>query len=51
MSADAFGEPVVATHGAADPSGPLAVLLHGRIGRPGPSLSGTRVQLCHTASS
>ena len=30
MSVDAFGEPVVATHGAADPSAPLVVLLHGR---------------------
>ena len=32
MSADTavFGEPVVATHGAADPSAPLVVLLHGR---------------------
>jgi phospholipase/carboxylesterase len=27
---DAFGEPVVATHGATDPSAPLVVLLHGR---------------------
>ncbi|HET6967919.1 MAG TPA: phospholipase [Ornithinibacter sp.] len=32
MSADAavFGDPVVATHGATDPSVPLVVLLHGR---------------------
>ena len=27
---DAFGEPVVATHGSTDPSAPLVVLLHGR---------------------
>ena len=27
---DAFGKPVVATHGANDPSAPLVVLLYGR---------------------
>jgi phospholipase/carboxylesterase len=27
---DAFAEPVIATHGATDPSAPLVVLLHGR---------------------
>ena len=30
MTTDAFGPPVVATHGSDDPSAPLVVLLHGR---------------------